>query len=60
MELMGKLFWQSFRMYNVNGKLLSGTTSMHVDSLVYDRVKGVRRSGLRYKMGEYRGCIMST
>ena len=39
-------FWQILRMYDVEGKLLSGIKIMYVDSSACVRVKGVRVSCL--------------
>ena len=37
---MPSVLWQVLRMYDLEGKLLSGIKSMYVDSLACVRVKG--------------------
>ena len=42
-----KNLWQVLRMYDVDGKLLSGNKSMYVDNLACVRVKGSESKQLR-------------
>ena len=42
----------------VEGKLLSGTKSMYVDSSACDRVKGGEGEWFRMDSGVRQGCIM--
>ena len=39
--------WYILRMYDLGGKLLSGSKSMYIDSLACVRVKGGEREGFR-------------
>ena len=41
-----EILWQVLRMYDVDGKLVSGIKSMYVDSLACVREKGVKVSSL--------------
>ena len=51
--------WQVLRIYDVDGKLLSGTKSMYVDSLACIKVKGVESEQFRIDSGVRQVCIMS-
>ena len=46
-------------MYNVRGKLLSGITSMHIDSSACVRVKGGESERFKIDSGVRQGCIIS-
>ena len=51
--------WQVLRMYDVEGKLLSGFRSMHVDSSACIKVKGGESERFRIDTGVRQGCIIS-
>ena len=51
--------WQVLRMYEMDGKMMSGITSMYVDWLACVRVKAGERECFRIDRGVRQGCIMS-
>ena len=55
-----EVLWQVLRMYDVEGKLLSGIKSIYVDSSTYVRVKGDESERFRIDSWVRLGCIMSS